>query len=51
MLRAHPPVLGASFRFAPIVEDFTYRPPRSAYNIEQLPERTLREVRLFEFGR
>ncbi|HUG65771.1 MAG TPA: HK97 family phage prohead protease, partial [Gaiellaceae bacterium] len=41
---------GASFRFSTVREDYTARPPRSDYNVERIPERVLREVRLFEIS-
>ncbi len=41
---------GSSFRFQVTKEDFQRHPERSATNPEQLPERTIREVRLHEFG-
>jgi hypothetical protein len=41
---------GASFRFETIREDFVQRPERSDDNPDGLPERTLTEVRLHEFG-
>ena len=41
---------GSSFRFNAVKEDFVRRPARSAYNPQGLPERTLREVVVPEFG-
>jgi HK97 family phage prohead protease len=43
---------GASFRFqvVPGGEKFESRPKRSIYNPEGIPERTIREVELLEFG-
>lgn len=41
---------GASFRFAVVKDDWVDEPSRSADNPDALPERTLREVKLFEFG-
>lgn len=41
---------GASFRFQMIREDFDTRPERSDTNPEGLPERTLKELRVFEGG-
>jgi HK97 family phage prohead protease len=41
---------GSSFRFDVIADDFVKRPARSAYNPTGLPERTVREVRMPEFG-
>ena len=43
-------LLGASFRFSVIKEDFRRNAPKSPYNPEGLPERTLQEVDLAEFG-
>jgi HK97 family phage major capsid protein/HK97 family phage prohead protease len=41
---------GSSFRFSIVKEDFDKKAKRSAHNPEGLPERTIREARLFEFG-
>jgi len=41
---------GASFRFEPVRANMDRRPERSEHNPDGLPERTLKEVRLFEFG-
>lgn len=41
---------GASFRFEPMRAARNERPELSEHNPEGLPERTLKEVRLFEFG-
>lgn len=41
---------GASFRFKVIREDLFEEPDASDYNPSALPERTIKEVRLFEFG-
>jgi len=41
---------GASFRFEVTREDFDPRPARSVHNPRQLPERTVQELRLAEFG-
>jgi HK97 family phage prohead protease len=41
---------GASFRFAAVREEFTQRPARSEANPDRLPERVLKEVKLFELG-
>lgn len=41
---------GASFRFRVVKEDLDQRPERSDANPEGLPERTIREVELNEFG-
>jgi HK97 family phage prohead protease len=43
-------VYGSSFRFRVTSEDVVERPARSAYNPKGLPERTIREARLFEVG-
>jgi|SRR5215471_6302454 len=50
MLRSDPPVLGSSFRFAVIDDDVDARPRRSAHNPKGIPERTIRELRMSEFG-
>lgn len=42
--------LGASFRFRVIKDEWDEEPGRSDTNPDGLPERTIREVRLFEFG-
>ena len=42
--------LGASFRFRVVKEDYDENAERSAYNPEGLPERTIREVSVAEFG-
>lgn len=41
---------GASFRFSAIAEDFNMKPGRSAGNPRGIPERTLTEIRVAEFG-
>jgi signal peptide peptidase SppA len=41
---------GASFRFRVVKEDIVKRPSRSAYNPDRLPERTVTEAQVFEFG-
>jgi HK97 family phage prohead protease len=41
---------GSSFRFKVIQEDFDTDPPRSAHNPHRIPERVLREARVYEFG-
>ena len=43
-------LLGASYRFRVTKEDWNRAPKASDQNPEALPERTIREVRLFEFG-
>jgi HK97 family phage prohead protease len=41
---------GASFRMAVMREEIVKEPGRSKHNPEGIPERTIKEVRLFEFG-
>lgn len=41
---------GASFRFRPIKDQWDDEPDRSDHNPDGIPERTLTEVRVFEFG-
>ena len=41
---------GASFRFSIVKETFVEKPDASDYNPRALPERTINEVRLHEFG-
>lgn len=41
---------GASFRFGPTIDEWNDEPGVSDHNPKGLPERTIREVRLFEFG-
>jgi len=43
-------VYGSSFRFRVIQESWNDEPGKSAHNPENLPERTITEVRLYEFG-
>lgn len=43
-------LLGSSFRFRVTRDEFVMEPKRSDHNPLGLPERTIREVRLFEFG-
>jgi HK97 family phage prohead protease len=43
-------LLGASFRFRVVKDEVNQDPGTSDYNPKGLPERTIREVRLFEFG-
>lgn len=43
-------VLGSSFRFSVNRERFIGRPPRSDRNPERLPERTILEATVYEFG-
>src|SRR5574338_392363 len=41
---------GASFRFRAVREDFNRNPERSDYNPEGIPERTITEAKVMEFG-
>jgi HK97 family phage prohead protease len=41
---------GASFRFSIIKEDWNQEPPRSEHNPNGIPERTIKEMRVSEFG-
>jgi hypothetical protein len=41
---------GASFRFRVIKEEFDKEPERSKHNPEGIPERTVQELQLYEFG-
>ncbi len=41
---------GASFRFKVVREEFDKKPERSDYNPEGLPERTITEAKVMEFG-
>ena len=50
MLESDPPVLGSSFRFKVMRESVDRKPMRSDYNPRKLPERTVQEVRMQEFG-
>lgn len=50
MLGAEPPVLGSSFRFKVMRESFNRKPERSDHNPRKLPERTIQEVKMQEFG-
>jgi HK97 family phage prohead protease len=43
-------LLGASFRFRTVHEQFSAHPPKSAHNPHRLPERTLRDLDLHELG-
>jgi HK97 family phage prohead protease len=43
-------VLGASFRFKVIKDEWDEEPGRSDHNPDGLPERSINEVRLYEFG-
>ena len=43
-------VYGTSFRFKVIREHVVQSPERSYYNEHALPERTIREARVFELG-
>ena len=42
--------LGASFRFRVTRDEYQMEPKKSDHNPDGIPERTIREVRLFEFG-
>lgn len=46
----HGSLLGASFRFRVVRDDWVREPKASEHNPDALPERTIREVRLFEGG-
>jgi HK97 family phage prohead protease len=41
---------GSSFRFQVVKDEWNNEPDKSDYNPDGLPERTIQEVRLFEFG-
>ena len=41
---------GASFRFRVMIDEWNEQPERSDYNPQGIPERTIREVRVMEFG-
>lgn len=43
-------VLGASFRFRVTRDEWVMEPKRSDLNPDGIPERTIREIRLYEFG-
>ena len=43
-------LLGASFRFRVVKDEWNNEPKKSDHNPDALPERTIREVRLYEFG-
>jgi HK97 family phage prohead protease len=43
-------LLGASFRFRIVNDEWIYEPGASDHNPDGLPERTIKEVRLYEFG-
>lgn len=49
-LKDTPPQYGASFRFSVQSDEKVERPKRSAYNPTGLPERTITDIDLFEFG-
>ncbi len=42
--------LGASFRFRVTRDEWVMEPKKSTHNPDGIPERTIKEVRLFEFG-
>lgn len=46
----HGSLLGASFRFRVIKDEWNDEPGRSDHNPDGLAERTIKEVRLYEFG-
>lgn len=46
----HGSLLGASFRFRVIKDEWDEEPGRSDHNPDGLPERTIREAAVFEFG-
>lgn len=41
---------GASFRFRVMIDEWEEKPERSDYNPRGIPERTIKEVRVMEFG-
>lgn len=41
---------GASFRFSVVKEDVDNEPPKSSMNPQGIPQRVIREMRVFEFG-
>lgn len=41
---------GASFQFDVVAEEYVSRPKRSSHNPKGLPERTITEARVYEFG-
>ena len=43
-------VLGASFRFRVVADEWNDEPAKSKDNPDGLPERTIKQVRLYEFG-
>lgn len=43
-------LLGSSFRFKVTRDEWVMEPKKSDYNPDGIPERTIREVRLYEFG-
>ena len=43
-------VYGVSYRFAVVRDDYVQHPPRSEHNPRGLPERTIQEMRVREFG-
>jgi HK97 family phage prohead protease len=50
LLRSDPPVLGASFRFRVTREELVDEGEQSDYNPRGLPERTIKEAQVMEFG-
>lgn len=49
-LEAEPPVFGTSYNFKAVSDTWERNPPKSAHNPEGIPERTLTEVEMLEFG-
>lgn len=49
-LRANPPVYGSSFRFRVVKDEWNDEPGRSSHNPDGIPERTIKEMRVMEFG-
>lgn len=49
-LRSDPPAYGASFRFRVMREEIDEEPERSDHNPDGLPERTVKEADVMEFG-
>jgi len=50
ILAADPPVLGSSYRFEVLRQNWDRKAERSEHNPQGLPERTIKEVRMVEFG-
>lgn len=49
-LKSDPPVYGSSMRMRVVKEEWNDSPGVSEHNPKGIPERTIKEVRLFEFG-